>query len=775
MQFQTKSKTLETLRSSLKNAKVLPVFSFDVHSWNDNSKNILNDILEKAWASKPVVVRSSAIAEDSTSESLAGHFESILNVSGKNEIKEAINDVIASYTDNNPSNEVFIQPMLEDVQKSGVLFTRDPSNSSHYYVINYDESSGKTDTVTAGTSDELKTLYIVKTVNAEEKSWANELILLAKELEVLFTCDHLDIEFAFNKKNELFLFQVRPLVLKKTSSIDLEKQRVIIRQIKNKVISLSKPFPYLAGKKSILGLMPDWNPAEIIGVRPRPLALSLYKEFITDAVWSESRSRYGYRNLRGFPLLINLGGIPYIDVRVSFNSFVPEDINDKLASKLIEYYITSLENDPQNHDKVEFEVIFSCYTFDIEKRLKNLLDKGFTKDEIKEIESSLRNLTNSIMHTEKGLWHSDLEKIHTLIKKQKIILESDLNEIEKIYWLIEDCKRYGTLPFAGLARAGFVAVLILKSLVAEGYLTDADYHTFLNSLEAINSQMNSDLSNTDKINFLDKYGHLRPGTYDILSDRYDETPDKYFSFQKGSSKSVDIEKPSFELSLDKISKIRELIKEHGFKHDVIDLFNFLKGAIEGREFAKFVFSKSLSESIKLLEQLGHRFNFSKEDVSFSDISIIKRLYSSTDRFNPTMNSSIKMGKRRYERITQNITLPPLIVTPRNVEVFELPEEEPNYITLKKTTSKVVSTSAKKELKGNILMIPSADPGFDWIFTHQISGFITMFGGVNSHMAIRAQELGIPAVIGAGELLYKRWQEAEVLTIDCANKMVQIIK
>ena len=89
------------------------------------------------------------------------------------------------------------------------------------------------------------------------------------------------------------------MILKKEEEITLEKQQVVLRQIKNKVASLSKPFPHLAGKKSILGVMPDWNPAEIIGIRPRPLALSLYKEFITDSVWAESRSRYGYRNLRG--------------------------------------------------------------------------------------------------------------------------------------------------------------------------------------------------------------------------------------------------------------------------------------------------------------------------------------------------------------------------------------------------------------------------------------------------------------------------------------------
>ena len=35
--------------------------------------------------------------------------------------------------------------------------------------------------------------------------------------------------------------------------------------------------------------MPDWNPAEIIGIKPKPLALSLYKGLITDSIWSQQR------------------------------------------------------------------------------------------------------------------------------------------------------------------------------------------------------------------------------------------------------------------------------------------------------------------------------------------------------------------------------------------------------------------------------------------------------------------------------------------------------
>ena len=52
-----------------------------------------------------------------------------------------------------------------------------------------------------------------------------------------------------------------------------------------------------------------------------------------------------------------------------------------------------------------------------------------------------------------------------------------------------------------------------------------------------------------------------------------------------------------------------------------------------------------------------------------------------------------------------------------------------------------------------MLIASADPGYDWIFSHPIAGFITAFGGINSHMSIRSNELGVPAVIGVGESMY----------------------
>ena len=106
------------------------------------------------------------------------------------------------------------------------------------------------------------------------------------------------------------------------------------KKLHKKIEKLNAPHPNLLGSKTIFGVMPDWNPAEIIGIRPKRLALSLYKELITDETWAYQRDNYGYRNLRSHPLLVTFLGIPFIDVRISFNSFIPKGLSESISSKL---------------------------------------------------------------------------------------------------------------------------------------------------------------------------------------------------------------------------------------------------------------------------------------------------------------------------------------------------------------------------------------------------------------------------------------------------------
>jgi glutamine kinase len=775
LSFCTKANTLKSLDGKLSHARVLPQLCFTVESWEANNRTL--EVLEDRpeWLTRPVIVRSSGKEEDGLEKSLAGHYTTVAKVVGNNQLESAIATVVKSFGEWNPEDQVLIQPMLEDVLISGVAFTRDPSSSSYYYIVNYDTSTGETNTVTGGLSNELATFIHAKNAALPKSDWLRDLLLLLKELEVLFNEDSLDVEFAVDQDGNLVVLQARPLILNSPSKLNSSEQDKCLKEVEECFQSLAKPHPYLLGERTIFGVMPDWNPAEIIGIRPRPLALSLYKELITDGTWAYQRDNYGYRNLRSFPLLVSFCGSPYIDVRVSFNSFIPKDLDEGLADRLVNHYLDCLLKNPNNHDKVEFEVIFSCYTLDLPQQISSLNKFGFSKKECEEISESLHKLTQGIICDHNGLWKKDIAKLDELKNRQEVIQNSDLTTVEKIYWLIEHCKRYGTLPFAGLARAGFIAVQLLKSIVKIGVMTEKEYESFMRTVNTVSSRMSQDLTQLSREDFLVQYGHLRPGTYDILSLRYDEAPDQYFDWENLKSTISNSVDKEFSLGSDAIKKLENLLEEHKLNHDVSSLLNFIKGAIEGREYAKFAFTKSLSDALVLIQELGKKNGIETEDLSFLDINMIRQSYSSTNDIKQLLNSSIESGKQSYKK-TCSLILPPLITSLKDIRSFELPKNEPNFITLRSTKGIVVKENALKEkLRNNVLLIPNADPGYDWIFSHGITAFITMYGSANSHMAIRAGELGIPAVIGAGEFLYKQWDSAELLEIDCANKQVRVLR
>ncbi|MCM1124621.1 MAG: PEP-utilizing enzyme [Eubacterium sp.] len=54
-------------------------------------------------------------------------------------------------------------------------------------------------------------------------------------------------------------------------------------------------------------------------------------------------------------------------------------------------------------------------------------------------------------------------------------------------------------------------------------------------------------------------------------------------------------------------------------------------------------------------------------------------------------------------------------------------------------------------------------------------FITMFGGANSHMVIRAGELSIPAVVGVGAKNFEKYRRAQRLEIDAGGKLVRALR
>lgn len=772
MLFLSKAKTLSALEGKLQSCTVLPQLCYKTEKFLSDRQGILDEIASNFDI---VIVRSSAAVEDGNGSSFAGAFLSIANVNAKNsaECGSAIERVLDSYKNQNPNDEFFVQPMLTGVSASGVMFTADADSLASYVTINID-FSGETDGVTSGASNDFKTFVYFKNHNAGYMDELHKTLLdAAHELENIFDNNALDIEFAFVGKS-LYLLQVRPLVREGKLDLSPLDMRDALEKVSKKIAKISKPHPSLLGSKAIYGVMPDWNPAEIIGIKPKKLALTIYKELVTDSVWAYQRDNYGYRNLRSHPLLVDFLGVPFIDVRVSFNSFVPKTLDEKIAEKLVEYYLDELIKAPHFHDKVEFEIVFSCYTLDLSSRLQKLKSHGFNDNELKRIEFALLNLTNAVIKGDGGFYKKDIAKIEKLKARHDAVVDSDLSMVDKIYWLTEECKRYGTLPFAGIARAAFMATQFLDSLVAVGILSKEQKHDFLSSLNTVSKSMSNHLSDLfdrklSRDEFLQMYGHLRPGTYDICSLSYSKAFDKYFGCAPKKPHST-----SFEWSAPQIDKINLLLAENGLDIRFDELICFIKESIEAREYSKFVFTKTLSKILDYVEEYGDRLGICAEEMAYLSIGDILGLYSSIAASDVVdiFKEAIARNKREY-MFTQAVKLPSLLLDETDIYRFELEDGEPNFVTLKSVCADV-AFSDDGAVAGKIVCIKNADPGYDFLFAKGIAGLITCYGGANSHMAVRCSELGIPAVIGVGEAAYGKYAKSKKIEIDASGRVCRVI-
>ncbi|MBS4275721.1 putative phosphoenolpyruvate synthase / pyruvate phosphate dikinase [Campylobacter vulpis] len=772
LRFQTKARNLAALQGKLKSAKILPLVLTNLEDLEKNPTKILQEI-KKLKATK-LIIRSSSKAEDSTKNSNAGAFLSLANIHAHNE-KELLNALFnVGHSMPSKKDEILIQPCLENIELCGVGFSVDKDNFAPYFCLQYDKS-GSNSSITDGSAENALTYFHYRKSLKFKDEDTKRVIGLIKELEALFACHFLDVEFAFANykgEKELFCLQVRPLVMEGKLNLFDSLPKEALDRFYKRFLSLQEPRPRVLGEKAIFGVMPDWNPAEIIGLRPKRLAFSLYKYIITDNIWAYQRDNYGYKDLRSHPLIHSFLGIPYVDVRLSFNSFVPKSLDENIAKKLVNYYLNALDLNHDLHDKIEFDIVFSCYDFNTPHKLKKLLKHGFNENELKRLEFSLLELTNRIINPN-GLYLKDIKKAKKLNAIYEKLTRSKLSLLDKIYWLLEECKRYGTLPFAGVARAGFVAMQMLNSLVEIGFFTQKERTEFLNSLQTISKTLSLEsegLNSKTKPVFLKKFGHLRAGTYNILSPRYDENFNAYFELKKSEVK-MKVKEKKFSLSVSKKAKFQKLLSEHGLSVEADAFFDFLKEAIEGREMVKFDFSKLLSQAIVFIGELGKYYGIAKEDMAHLDINVVLNLYSSLYSQSPKEQflREIEHNKKEYE-LTKSIKLPSLLSNAEQIFSFFSAKLCPNFITQK---SIVANTARENEedLEGKIVLIYAADPGYDYLFTKKIAGFITCYGGANSHMAIRASELGLPAVIGVGELEFQKYLKASRLKIECESEQI----
>ena len=199
-------------------------------------ENFLHSIATNAKG-MPFAVRSSAIGEDSAAHSFAGQLDSILGVHGSEGLKEAVAKVWASlrsvrslhYQQRRDvcldSMGVILQTQV-DARHAGVMFTRAPVEISHGRIaIIIEYCNGLGERLVAGEADPVRVLIDPRTreifshVDGEDEvsrlddSDITALVREGMRLEQDFG-EPLDIEWAIDTGGKLWLLQARPITTK---------------------------------------------------------------------------------------------------------------------------------------------------------------------------------------------------------------------------------------------------------------------------------------------------------------------------------------------------------------------------------------------------------------------------------------------------------------------------------------------------------------------------------------------------------------------------------
>jgi phosphohistidine swiveling domain-containing protein len=781
----SKALTLKMLERHQRGFVIDPFLTFTVREWRQFPRKVLNRIQDKNLG-PVVIVRSAALTEDSEESVPPGTYHTELNVPAVSaeKISAAVEKVISSYQRDihgggtNELNEVIVQRQVLTPRMSGLIMSHEPDSENPYYPVAYDDETGRTDTVTGGYS--CKKAYIFRKGVRIPAPW-NAVARAIRSIERLLQTNNLVVEFALTTNGIVHVFQARrlPAVYQITQQIETG----IAQKIR-----LAQGF-IRSNRSTIWSNMADWNPAEMLGEHPKPLDSSLYRYLIANGTWAKARVSLGYRDVTPRELIHDIAGYPYINVEASFKSLCPAALSDSLARRFIKNRIDVLRSQPELHDKVEFEVMFTCADVAKPARTQVLADAGFSAREVFFIENALTTLTSSMLTNVQTILNEDMlrrKRLMNWLQRSSLSTENvndHIAELDYIAAALENCRDLGTFSFSRLSRLAFVARDMLGRMVTAGALTHEEYESFWRSINttatnvvaAIHDLSNGRLSKSD---FNKVYGHLRPHTYDITSPRYDQSE---LINMANAREQAGYSKNSVEFKPDVYRRISKCLAMSGLPDDAQKFLHFVSVSVQEREQSKFEFSALLSACLEEIAHLGEGLSLSRAELSFltvDDIIEANNLQSEREQLKKCWAENIYFRKKEWESDAQ-IRLPALIMAADDLVVVQPTKSKPNFITSHEAEGQIVilkdsRPSPSLELSGKIVILEAADPGHDWIFSSQIAALVTKYGGAASHMAIRAAQFGIPAVIGCGDDLYHEFCVHEYVRINCAKRQIEFI-
>lgn len=776
LSFYSKARSLQEVASLLTTARVLPSVVFTVADWAADRDSIVVRIQLALGSEGPWIVRSSSLSEDGDRFSNAGRFLSVPDVEDIQELLIAVECVIDSYGEHlRQADELLVQPMARGLLASGVATTRDVKSGLEYRVINVTHDS-RTDAVTSGASCEASIYLSPHRPPASHPCHA--LFDLLEELSALTDGLPLDVEFGIDSAG-VILFQVRRLAgVASANANDITSETRLMPHIHRAIESAGK---LLEGDGSIhaaLGVMPDWNPAEMVGLKPRPLSFDLYARLMTDRAWASGRVPFGYRDMSHRKLMHRIAGTPYIDIAASIRSLLPADLPLESSEAIVGAALQRLRAEPQLHDKMELTVLPTCLvptmlSGDDEFSCLASLDSAAKRQAIE----ALRHVTREVVRSDGPF--SDAMRV---IQQHLPLVEA--KNVQRVHGheaaaLVEVAREVLAPRFSLVARAAFVATAILRGLQEVGAVQPGFFNAFVRGTRTVSHDISRDAAMLDPASFVKRYGHVRPGTYDIRTPSYADTEAGYFSVGPSAAAGIDHDLPWFEPSPGELRATESVLDHMRLGISARDLLAFGRRAIVGRELAKFVYSGYVSHTLEAIAIAGEQIGLDRECLSYLDLPSALRCTRPQTPAGSSVRDTIARNREDWQA-SSAIRVPYLLFDKTDFLGFDEFRSQPNFVTSREVVGRIVlikstSKTTASDCVGAVVLMEAADPGHDWIFAAGIAALVTAFGGENSHMAIRSREFDIPAVIGVGGQQFAQLSTASLVRVSCTERRIEVLR
>lgn len=215
----------------------------------EQKKEIISKIRKK-FNNKKIVVRSSASCEDSILFTNSGQYDSFLNLTTDDEILLAINKIFLSFVSSNATQYYEINNISLDnhgmavlvqevapVKKAGVMFTVNPITGENNPIIEL--CNGLGEDVVSGQ----KKVETIKDNYENISDILKKIITIGKKIESLMGTPQ-DIEWGIDDKDNIYIFQARPIVINKRNITKLYE----VNEPKNKIVGIPISMGFTIGK-----------------------------------------------------------------------------------------------------------------------------------------------------------------------------------------------------------------------------------------------------------------------------------------------------------------------------------------------------------------------------------------------------------------------------------------------------------------------------------------------------------------------------------------------